>query len=266
MGEQPRVKLTLTAKPSQPPAAPAARMRADLLMVEQGVVKSRNRAAAEIRAGQVYSGERKVEAPSDMLDASVPITLKQRHNPYVSRGGLKLAHALDQFGVSPKGLVCLDIGASTGGFSQVLIERGAARVYAVDVGEKQFHESLRSDPRIVVLEKTDARQLTRQLVPEPPGLIVADVSFISLMLALPQPLSLAAPGARLIALVKPQFEAGKGRTSKGVVRDTLTMGEVVNRIRVWLGAQAGWRVVGAVESPVKGGDGNTEFLLCAEHS
>lgn len=264
MGEQPRVRLTLTAKPAAAPSAPAgAKMRADLLLVEQGLFRSRNRAQSEIKAGSVFAGDRKVESPSDMLDVGVKLSLKQRANPFVSRGGLKLAAALDHFGVDPNGKVCLDVGASTGGFTQVLIQRGAAKVYAVDVGTGQLHASLEKDPRIVSMEKTDARNLTRQMIPEQPDLIVADVSFISLQLALPRALALAGAGATLVALVKPQFEAGRGNVGKGVVRDTLTQREVVARIGIWLGA-AGWTVKGTTESPVTGGDGNVEFLLCAE--
>lgn len=264
MGEQPRVRLTLSAKPSTPAAPPSgARMRADLLAVEQGLFRSRNRAQAEIRAGNLFSGERKVDSVSDMLDAGVKLTLKARANPYVSRGGLKLVHALDHFGVEVAGKVCLDVGASTGGFTQVLIERGAKKVYAVDVGQGQLHPSLQGDARIVSLEKTDARVLTRDVILEQPDLVVADVSFISLQLALVRPLALAAPGATLITLVKPQFEAGRGNVGKGVVRDTLTQREVVARTGVWLGA-AGWAVKGTTESPITGGEGNVEFLLWAE--
>ncbi|MFT3809332.1 MAG: TlyA family RNA methyltransferase [Micropepsaceae bacterium] len=266
MGEQPgvRPKLTLTAKPAAPSGPPAgSKMRADLLAVEQGLFRSRNRAQSEIRAGNLFSGDRKVESASDMLDATVKLTLKARANPYVSRGALKLVHALDHFAIDPAGLVCLDIGASTGGFTQVLLQRGAKKVFAVDVGKDQLHAEVKKDPRVVSFEKTDARNLTRTEIVEQPDLIVADVSFISLQLALPRALSLAAPGAKLVALVKPQFEAGRGNVGKGVVRDTLTQREVVARIGIWLGA-AGWTVKGTTTSPVTGGDGNVEFLLAAE--
>ncbi|BCW90127.1 16S/23S rRNA (cytidine-2'-O)-methyltransferase TlyA [Alphaproteobacteria bacterium SO-S41] len=265
MGEQPgvRPRLTLTAKPAAPSGPPAgSKMRADLLAVEQGLFRSRNRAQSEIRAGNIFSGDKKVESASDMLDATVKLTLKARANPFVSRGALKLVHALDHFGVDPKGKVCLDVGASTGGFTQVLIQRGAKKVFAVDVGTDQLAKELKGDARIVSLEKTDARNLTRTEIVEQPDLVVADVSFISLQLALPRPLALAAPGAELIALVKPQFEAGRGNVGKGVVRDTLTQREVVARIGVWLGA-AGWTVKGTTPAPVTGGDGNQEFLLWA---
>lgn len=266
MGEQPgvRPRLTLTAKPAAPSTTPAgAKMRADLLAVEQGLFRSRNRAQAEIRAGNLFSGDRKVESASDMVDAAVKLTLKARANPYVSRGALKLAHALDHFAVDPAGLICLDIGASTGGFTQVLLQRGAKKVFAVDVGKDQLHVEVKKDPRVVSFEKTDARNLTRAEIVEQPDLVVADVSFISLQLALPRALALAAPGAKLVALVKPQFEAGRGNVGKGVVRDTLTQREVVARIGVWLGA-AGWSVKGTTPSPITGGDGNVEFLLMAE--
>lgn len=266
MGEQPgvRPRLTLTAKPAAPAGPPAgSKMRADLLAVEQGLFRSRNRAQSEIRAGNLFSGDRKVENASDMVDAAVKLTLKARANPYVSRGGLKLVHALDHFGVDPSGLVCLDVGASTGGFTQVLLQRGAKKVFAVDVGKDQLHADVKKDPRVVAFEKTDARNLTRTEIVEQPDLVVADVSFISLQLALPRALTLAAPGAKLIALVKPQFEAGRGNVGKGVVRDTLTQREVVARIGIWLGA-AGWAVKGTTQSPITGGDGNVEFLLMAE--
>jgi len=266
MADEPglRPKLTLTARPKAPPAPPAgARMRADLLLVEKGLFRSRNRAQAEIRAGSVFVGDRKVADAAEMIDVNAPLSLKQRANPFVSRGGLKLQHALDHFSVDPAGKVCLDVGSSTGGFTQVLVQRGAKKVYAVDVGKDQLAFSLRGDDRIVSMEKTDARELTRTLIPEQPDIVTADVSFISLQLALPRALALAAKGATLIALVKPQFEAGRGNVGKGVVRDTLTQREVVARIGVWLGA-AGWTVKGTTESPVTGGDGNVEFLLCAE--
>ena len=266
MGEQPRVRLTLSVKPkSAEPAAPppGAKMRADLLLVEKGLFRSRTRAQAEIRNGAVFAGEKKIGHPNEMIDVSAALSVKQRFNPYVSRGGLKLAHGLDHFGIDAAGRICLDVGASTGGFTQVLLERGAKKIYAVDVGEGQFHESLRGEDRIVVLEKTDARTLTAAQIHEQPELIVCDVSFISVTVALGRPLSLAAPGADLVALVKPQFEAGKGHVGKGgIVRDTLTREEVVRRIAVWLGTQ-GWDVKGSTESPIKGGDGNVEFLLHA---
>jgi 23S rRNA (cytidine1920-2'-O)/16S rRNA (cytidine1409-2'-O)-methyltransferase len=231
-------------------------------VVEKGLFRSRNRAQAEIRAGSVFVGDRVIKDAAEMLDVTAQLSLKQKANPYVSRGALKLVHALDHFGVDPKGKICLDVGASTGGFTQVLLQRGAKKVFAVDVGTDQLAKELKGDARIVSLEKTDARNLTRAEIVEQPGLIVADVSFISLQLALPRPLALAAPGAELVALVKPQFEAGRGNVGKGVVRDTLTQREVVARIGVWLGA-AGWTVKGTTPSPVTGGDGNQEFLLWA---
>jgi 23S rRNA (cytidine1920-2'-O)/16S rRNA (cytidine1409-2'-O)-methyltransferase len=182
----------------------------------------------------------------------------------VSRGGLKLAHGLDHFGIDPAGMVALDVGASTGGFTDVLLRRGAVRVYAVDVGHGQLDWRLRNDPRVVVLEQINARHLSREHVPEPVDLVVTDVSFISLELALPTALALARPGASLIALIKPQFEVGKGQVGKGgVVRDPALHQAVCARIARWLGEEQGWRVLGVSESPITGPKGNREFLIGA---
>jgi len=179
----------------------------------------------------------------------------------VSRGGLKLAHALDQFAIDPSGLTVLDVGASTGGFTDVALAGGAAKVYAVDVGHGQLAWKLRKDPRVVVLEKTNARHLTRAEIPDPVDLVVCDASFIGLETVLPAALALAKPGARLVALIKPQFEVGKGRVGKGgVVRDPALHQEVCDRIAAWLPAQ-GWTVLGLTESPILGPEGNKEFLI-----
>jgi 23S rRNA (cytidine1920-2'-O)/16S rRNA (cytidine1409-2'-O)-methyltransferase len=192
------------------------------------------------------------------------LTLEPASVGGVSRGGAKLAAALDAFGFKPKGRIALDVGASTGGFTEVLLERGAAKVYAVDVGHGQLHTRLKADPRVVSMEECDARSLTRELIPEPVGAIVADVSFISLAKALPAPLELAAPGAWLVALVKPQFEAGRARIGKrGIVRDERARQAAVEEVRAWLAAQENWRVVGIVPSPIRGGSGNEEFLMGA---
>ena len=214
-------------------------------------------------AGQVFSGERRLEKPGLQVDRDLPLTVRGAEHPWVSRGGVKLDHALTQFGVDPAGLAALDIGASTGGFTHVLCERGARRVYAVDVGYGQLDARLRGDPRVVVLERTNARYLTRTQVPEPVDIVVCDASFISLRTILPAPLVLAASGAWLVALIKPQFEAGRGRVGKGgIVRDAAVHDEVCATIREWLTAE-GWSVTGLIESPIKGRDGNTEFLIGA---
>ena len=243
----------------------AGKSRLDAILVERRLADTRTRAQALIRAGLVFSGERRLDKPGHLVDADAPIAVRGRDHEWVSRGGVKLAHALDAFGIDPKGLVCLDIGASTGGFTHVLLARGAARVYAVDVGRGQLAWELRNDPRVVVLENTNARYLTVEQVPEPPGLVVCDASFIGLETVLPAGLALASPGARLVALIKPQFEVGKGRVGKGgVVRDPALHAEVCDRIRTWLEEAMGWTVLGIAESPIRGPAGNVEFLIAAQ--
>jgi 23S rRNA (cytidine1920-2'-O)/16S rRNA (cytidine1409-2'-O)-methyltransferase len=243
-----------------------AKQRADLLLVERGLAESRAKAQAMILAGSVYSGARRIDKPGEMLPPDAVLEVKGEAHPWVSRGGVKLDHALGHFGISPAGLVCLDIGASTGGFTDVLLARGAAKVYAVDVGHGQLAWKLRTDPRVVVLERTNARDLTRTLVPDPIDLVVCDASFIGLETVLPAGLALAAGGAWLVALIKPQFEVGKGRVGKGgVVRDPALHDEVCRRIADWLASRPRWRVIGLVESPIQGPEGNREFLIAAEH-
>ncbi len=240
----------------------AAKLRLDQLLLQRGLASTRTKARALVMAGEVYSGTQRLDKPGLTLPADTPLELKGQPQPWVSRGGVKLAHALEFFGIDPSGRVALDIGASTGGFTDVLLERGAARVYAVDVGRGQLAWKLRRDPRVVVLERTNARNLTRALVPEIIDLITCDVSFIGLEKALPAALALAAPRAWLVALIKPQFEAGKGRVGKGgVVRDAALHKEVCDRIAAWLSAQPGWRVLGLTESPILGPKGNKEFLI-----
>jgi len=242
----------------------SARQRLDTLLVERGLVESRAKAQALIMAGLVWSGDRRLDKPGALLSAETSVELRGRDHPWVSRGGLKLVRALDHFNVDPAGLVALDIGASTGGFTDVLLQRGAARVYAVDVGYGQLALKLREDARVVVLERVNARALTRAQVTEAIDLIVCDASFIGLQVVLPAALALAAPSARLIALIKPQFEVGKGKVGKGgVVRDPVLHREVCERIVAWLGALPGWRVEGVIESPIRGADGNVEFLISA---
>ena len=245
-------------------AASGGRVRADQLLVDRGLAESRARAQSLILAGVVLAGTARVDKPGNLLPADADLVLKGQDHPWVSRGGLKLVAALDTFAIDPSGLVCLDVGASTGGFTDVLLTRGAAKVHAVDVGHGQLAWKLRQDPRVVVLERTNARHLTRDLVPDPIDLVVCDASFIGLRTVLPAALALAAPGARLAALVKPQFEVGKGRVGKGgVVRDPALHAEVCETIRTWLADTMGWRVIGLTESPIQGPEGNREFLIGA---
>ena len=242
--------------------AKAEKRRLDQLLVERGLADSGSRARALIMAGLVYSGTRRLDKAGVRLAVDARLDVRGRGHPWASRGGIKLAHGLDHFRIDPQGLVCLDVGASTGGFTDVLLSRGAARVYAVDVGRGQLAWKLRGDERVVVLERTNARHLTRDMVPDPVALIVCDVSFIGLETALPAPLALAAPGAWLVALIKPQFEVGKGRVGKGgVVREPDLHREVCGRIRAWLADRPGWCVLGITESPVTGPSGNKEFLI-----
>ncbi|MDB5409340.1 MAG: TlyA family rRNA (cytidine-2-O)-methyltransferase, partial [Rhodospirillales bacterium] len=191
------------------------KQRLDTLLVERGLAESRAKAQAYAIAGLVWSGDRRLDKPGQMLPAETPLECRGRDHPWVSRGGVKLAHALDHFEIDPIGLVALDIGASTGGFTDVLLQRGARRVFAIDVGHGQFDWRLRQDPRVTLLERFNARNLTADEITEPPGIIVCDASFIGLETVLPASLALAAPGCRLVALIKPQFEVGKGRVGKG---------------------------------------------------
>jgi len=244
-----------------------SKSRLDQLMVERGLAGSRAKAQALVLAGQVFSGERRLDKPGQAIAADAALEVRAPGVPYVSRGGVKLAHALDRFGIDPAGMVALDIGASTGGFTDVLLQRGARRVYAVDVGRGQLDWRLRGDPRVVVLETINARHLRPEHVCEPVDLVVCDVSFISLELALPAPLALAAPTALLIALIKPQFEVGKGQVGKGgVVRNAALQEAVCARISRWLAEKQGWRVRGVIASPITGPKGNREFLISADRS
>lgn len=240
----------------------AKRPRADLVLVERGLAESRARAQALILAGLVYEGTKRVEKPGDGVAQPEALSVRGRDHPWVSRGGLKLVKGLDHFGIDPAGLTGLDVGASTGGFTDVLLNRGAAKVYAVDVGHGQLAWSLRQDSRVVVLERTNARHLDRALIPDPVGIVVCDASFIGLETVLPAALGLAAPGAWLVALIKPQFEVGPDRVGKGgVVRDPALHREVCDRIPAWLAARPGWQVLGVTESPITGPEGNVEFLI-----
>jgi len=241
-----------------------AKERADLALVRLGLAESRAKAQALIMAGQVFAGEQRVDKAGTLLKAGVPLRVRGEEHPWVSRGGVKLAHGIAHFDIDPTDLVCLDVGASTGGFTDVLLHHGAKRVYAVDVGHGQLAWKLRQDPRVVVLERCNARRLSAEEVPEPVEMLVCDASFIGLEVVLPAPLALAAPGALLLALIKPQFEVGKGRVGAGgVVRDPALHEEVCNRIAAWLESLPDWSVVGLTESPLKGPDGNKEFLIAA---
>lgn len=236
-----------------------------MLLVERGLAESRARAQALIMAGLVYAGEVRVEKPGQLLVAGTSLAVRGRDHPWVSRGGVKLAHALAWFGLSPEGRICLDVGASTGGFVDVLLAHGAARVHAIDVGHGQLAWKLRTDPRVVVHEKTNARFLTRADVPEPIEAVTCDASFIGLETVLPAALDLTLPHAWAIALIKPQFEVGPAAVGRGgVVRDPISHRSVCQRIEAWWAALPGWRVLGVTESPITGPAGNREFLIGAE--
>jgi 23S rRNA (cytidine1920-2'-O)/16S rRNA (cytidine1409-2'-O)-methyltransferase len=237
------------------------RMRIDRLLVERGLFESRAQAQAAIEAGLVVANATPVTKASQELAADAVLQAESAH-PYVSRGGVKLAAALDHFGFDPAGQICLDVGASTGGFTDVLLARGAARIYAVDVGKGQLHRKLRVRGEVVALESTDIRTLAPGRLAPAPSLVVVDVSFISLKLVLPAALGLAQTPARLVALIKPQFEAGPAQVKKGVIRDAQLQAAVADDLADAVAAH-GWRVLGLVPSPILGGDGNKEFLLGA---
>jgi 23S rRNA (cytidine1920-2'-O)/16S rRNA (cytidine1409-2'-O)-methyltransferase len=241
-----------------------AKGRVDQLLVEQGLAESRAKAQALILAGVVSCAGRKIDKPGEQIASDTALAVKGQDHPWVSRGGVKLAHAVDHFGIVIDGRTALDIGASTGGFTDVLLSRGAERVYAVDVGHGQLAWRLRQDPRVIVLERLNARYLTRTHVPQPVDVISCDASFIGLATILPAPLALAAETAELVVLVKPQFEAGRQHIAKGgVVRDPTVRKDVCERAASWVAAQPGWTVAGVVESPILGPQGNQEFLLYA---
>lgn len=240
------------------------KQRVDQLLVARGLAETRSRAQALIMAGKVYAGTRRLAKAGDQVAVDAELSVKGQDHPWVSRGGLKLAAALEAFGMDPAGCVVADLGASTGGFTDVLLQHGAARVYAVDVGHGQLAWSLRQDDRVVVLERTNARYLTRGQIPEPLDLIVCDASFISLETLLPAAMALAQRGAQLIALIKPQFEVGRDQVGKGgIVRDPALHAAVCDRIHGWLAGHAEWMVLGRERSPVTGPDGNVEFLIAA---
>ncbi len=241
-----------------------SKTRLDQLLVDRGLAESRAKAQALVMAGVVYSGDKPMRSPGASVQTDMELAVKGPDHPWVSRGGLKLAHGLEHFGFDARDRVCIDVGASTGGFTDVLLTNGAAKVYAVDVGYGQLAHKLRTDSRVVVLERTNARNLDVSQVPEPAGAVVCDASFIGLRTVLPAALELTAPGAWLIALIKPQFEVGKGRVGKkGVVRDPDLHKEVCDTISSWLSELPGWTVAGLAQSPITGPEGNIEFLIGA---
>ena len=240
------------------------KFRVDQMLVDRGLAESRARAQALVMAGLVFAGDRKVEKPGQQLPDDSALEVRGRDHPWVSRGGIKLAHGLDHFAWDVTGAAAIDVGSSTGGFTDVLLTRGAAKVYAVDSGTNQLAWKLRQDERVVVHEQTSARVLTEAHIPEPIDLIVCDASFIGLAKVLEVPLGFAKPHARLLALVKPQFEAGRAEVGKGgVVRDPAIHARVCDEVAGWVTAQ-GWQVIGVTKSPITGPEGNVEFLLAAE--
>jgi 23S rRNA (cytidine1920-2'-O)/16S rRNA (cytidine1409-2'-O)-methyltransferase len=243
-----------------------AKIRADQLLVDRGLAESRSRAQALILAGLAFAGERKIAKAGEQLLADAAVEVRGRDHPWVSRGGIKLDHALDAFGWDVTGAVAIDVGSSTGGFTDVLLTRGAARVYAVDSGTNQLAWKLRQDDRVIVHEQTSARILTDRHIPEPIDLIVCDASFIGLAKVLDRPLAFATAAARLVALIKPQFEAGREEVGKGgVVRDPAVHDRVCADVQAWIEG-LGWRVDGIERSPITGPEGNVEFLLAARRA
>ena len=240
-----------------------AKQRADQLLVDRGLAESRTRAQALILAGLAFVGDRKIDKAGQQVAEDAAVSVKGRDHPWVSRGGIKLDHALTHLGWDVKGAVAIDVGSSTGGFTDVLLSRGAMRVYAVDSGTNQLAWKLRQDDRVVVHEQTSARTLTPAHIPEAIDLIVCDASFIALSKVLPVPMSFAREGARMVALIKPQFEAERHEIGKkGVVRDPAVHARVCADVRNWLTSE-GWAVLDLVESPITGPEGNVEFLVGA---
>ncbi|HOB13087.1 MAG TPA: TlyA family RNA methyltransferase [Novosphingobium sp.] len=241
----------------------AVKMRVDQMLVDRGLAESRTRAQALVLAGVVFSGETKIAKPGQALPDDAPLEVRGRDHPWVSRGGIKLAHAIEHFALDPAGITAMDIGSSTGGFTDVLLSKGAEHVFAVDSGTNQLAWKLRQDPRVTVLEQCSARLLTPEMIDRPCSWVVCDASFISLSKVLGVPLKLAAPQCRLVALIKPQFEVGRAEVGKGgVVRDPALHARVCEEVRGWIEG-LGWQVQGIVESPIKGPEGNVEFLISA---
>ncbi len=235
--------------------------------MERGLAESRAKAQALVMAGLVYTEARKLEKPGTLVRPDTDLTLKGQEHPWVSRGGLKLEHGLNHFGMDVAGAIALDVGASTGGFTDVLLSRGVAKVYAVDVGHGQLAWRLRKDDRVITYEKTNARYLTAEQIPEPVQFLVCDASFIALRTVLPAGMGLVAPRGQMIILIKPQFEVEREHVGKkGVVRDPALHKMVCELVGDWVDNRPGWDVIGITESPVKGPQGNKEFLLAARRT
>jgi len=248
-------------------AGKPAKKRLDQVLVEQGLVEGLSVAQGLIMAGKVYSGEKKLEKAGLQISEEEALEVRGQDHPWVSRGGLKLAHGLAEFNLLTKDCMCMDVGSSTGGFTDVMLQNGATRVYAVDVGHGQLAWKIRSDDRVVVLEKTNARHLTSEIIPDPIDFISCDASFIGLKTLLPASLELAQPGAYLLSLIKPQFEVARHEVGeKGVVRDPELHKFVCDKIKVWLDGLPDWTVLGLTQSPIKGPEGNIEFLIAAQKS
>ncbi len=242
------------------------KIRADQRLFDRGLADSRTRAQALILSGNVFLGDRRIDKAGQLVPDDADVTVKGRDHPWVSRGGIKLAHGLAHFGWDVSGVVAMDVGSSTGGFTDVLLTNGAAKVYAVDSGTNQLAWKLRQDSRVIIHEQTSARILTTAHIPEPIDLIVCDASFIGLAKVLERPLTFATPTARLLALIKPQFEVGRDQVGKGgVVRDPALHASACAGVENWVAAQ-GWTVEGIVESPITGPEGNVEFLIAANRT
>ncbi|SCA57685.1 putative rRNA methyltransferase YqxC [Candidatus Terasakiella magnetica] len=245
------------------PKKKTAKLRLDQLLVDRGLMESKTRAQAMIMAGNVYSDTKRMDKAGQKVAEDIPIELKGQDHPWVSRGGLKLVKGLDEFDIDASDFIAIDVGSSTGGFSDVLLTRGAAKVYSVDVGHGQLAWKLRNDERVVVMERTNARHLTQEDIPDPIDIVVCDASFIGLQTVLPAAMERVKTGGYLLALIKPQFEVGKGRVGKGgVVREPELHQEVCDKIEGWLNDLSDWSVVGLTQSPIKGPEGNIEFLIC----
>ncbi len=254
----------MSSKPDLPKKIKVAKLRLDQLLVDRGLVESKTRAQALIMAGNVYSETKRMDKAGQKVAEDIAIELKGQDHPWVSRGGLKLVKGLEEFNIDVTDFIAVDVGSSTGGFTDVLLSNGAQKVYSVDVGHGQLAWKLRSDDRVVVMERTNARHLTEEDIPDPIDMVVCDASFIGLQTVLPAAMELVKENGSLLALIKPQFEVGKGRVGKGgVVREPELHQEVCDKIEGWLNGLPDWSVLGLTESPIKGPEGNIEFLICA---